>query len=145
MSIERPLKELLNRLQISGFNPSPIPSKEITGIDSSIRLLPLSRPDDPFMSVSIEEASGDQGAEHIVEIECLVHQAGIPDNIGGRMVMPSNSTYATHFTYDSDLAITVGIRSGALIELIHVNAASLGKQGWGIKQQVQIVFTLSTH
>ena len=96
------------------------------------------------MSISIEEGENYEGEDHIVEVECLVHKAGFDENIGGRMVMPSNSVYTTDFVHDGDLAVSIGIRSGQVTELFHVNSTSLGKQNWSKDQHVRIVFTLHT-
>ena len=123
MSIPRPLRDLLNCLHITTSSEETIEvaSKGTARIHTAIRLLSKEEHNGAFMSVSIEEGSWYQGMEHIVEVECLVHKAGILENIGGRMVMPSNSVYVTDFTYDPKLAVSIGVRSGLKTEILHVN------------------------
>ena len=58
--------------------------------------------------------------------------------------MPSNSLYITDFIQDGELAVSIGIRSGEVTVLVHVNSTLLGKRNWSKEQHVQIVFTLHT-
>lgn len=145
MSIPRPLKELLSRLHISACERKPVEPSTVLAIKSFIRLVPISTSLPGFMSISIEECADANHGEHIIEVECLVHENACKQNVGGRMVMPSNSIYPTDFTFDPGLSVTIGVRTGELTELLHVNAEILGKNVWDPDQHVQVVFVLESH
>lgn len=138
-----PFKKLLfsNRFQSVSTVHSAFNSHK--PIVSQIRVLNVKKDRNTFMSIAVEEGAWSKDRAHIVDIEGVVLHTQVESNVGGRMVMPSDSVYQTDFIYDPDLSVTVGIRSGKHTDFIHVKPLMAGKKHWDEQDHIQVVFTLN--